>query len=161
MLVLERGKCRWHALSVQGRATVGHSLWSPSTQSTQVTHLSRLNLAGPPSLLHWLLSWSVLLSSSVVTVGGSVTVCLCFLQPLSSFLKRCKPHFDSWENGSLSQTKKPWTHWNLCRWNWEMSHTHRIDCITAALHVRAYASGGWIWPTSTRSSAITRPESQV
>lgn len=42
--------------------------------------------------------------------GRSVTVRLSSLQPFSRFLMSCKPHCDSWENGSSLQSNKPRTH---------------------------------------------------
>lgn len=120
--------------SVQGRdcaspqcANRPHSL-IPRAQS-RGPNLSPVSWQGCPSLLHWLFSWSVLMSSSVVTVGESVTVFFS-LQPFCSFLMSYKPHCDSWENGSLSQSNRPWTPRNLCGWNGGLTPTHHGDRLS-------------------------------
>lgn len=112
-----------------------------------------ITLGVMPSLLHWLLSWSVLTSSSVVTVGRSVTVCLYLLQPLSSFLRVANLPLAAGTRAADHRATNP-----------ELSETSvggigtsglpsRVDCVTAAFRVRACVSGAG--PPSTQSSAVT------
>lgn len=66
--------------------------------------------------------------ASCVLTGGGTCNCLSSLRPFCSFLMSCKPHCDSWENGSSSQSSNPWAHCKLCRQTWAvwLTHTHGL-----------------------------------
>lgn len=156
-VVMEHGT-RWqHALACKIEATqphsvgTGHSSWSLRRRVHGRPYLFPVKLAGLPSLLHWLLSWSVLMSSCVVTVGG-ICNCLSSLQPFCSFLMSYSPHCDIWENGSSSQSSKLWAHWNLCRQNWEIWLIRTMLTVSRqAFSMCGYALESWIWPTSAHT----------
>lgn len=112
-VVMEHGT-RWqHALACKMEATqphsvgTGHSSWFLRLRVHGRPYLFPVNLAGLPSLLRWLLSWSVLMSSCVVTVGGIGNCLSLFPSAFLQFSYELQPslwHLGEWQLITEQQT---------------------------------------------------------
>lgn len=97
-------------------------------------------LAGLRSLLYWLLSWSVLMLSSVVSVVG-LGNCLSFF--LSAFLyvfMSYRPPRGGWKSGSLPPRSIAHICQNYCVELGSRACPHPADCVTSCFYAMQLCS---------------------